>query len=281
MANPTDTSGNIAIDFVHGNLPIQPNDLRTGSGAQVVVANNATQNVGWSGYSVYPSSALSQSRFTPTLNNLTGSVDPDSHIRVAQNWDNYPTNDGLQGVLPSAPSWSPIIYKTGSGVPTSATVTTIPNVVGKALKYAVEKIHDAGNDIGTITYSATGAIAEDKRATVTAASASAGTVTYTAANSYVAGQIVSIVGLSTAAFNLSNVIIATASSTQFTVTNAATGTAVTGATATASVLANTLTVSAQSAVGASTQGAAVNLTLWRWQDASTPGVVVPSGYVAG
>ena len=281
MANPTDTSGNVKVDFVHGNLPIQPDDARTGSGASVVVAANATGNNGWSGYSIYPSSTLSQTRFTPTLNQLTGSVDPDSHIRSAQNWDAYPSNDGVQGVLPSAPAWSPIIYKTGSGVPTSATVTTIPNVVGKALKYAVEKIHDAGNDVGTITYSATGATSVDQRATVTAASASAGTVTYTAANSFVAGQIVSIVGLSTTAFNLSNVIIATASSTQFTVTNAATGSAVTGATATASVLANNLLVSAQSAVGSSTQGAAVNLTLWRWQDASTPGVVVPSGYVAG
>jgi len=72
-------------------------------------------------------------------------------------------------------------------------------------------------------------------ATVTAASASGGTVTYTANNEFVAGQIVTITGLSTSAFNLSSVVIASASSTQFTVTNAATGTAVTGASATAVV----------------------------------------------
>jgi hypothetical protein len=71
-------------------------------------------------------------------------------------------------------------------------------------------------------------------AVVTAASASAGVVTYTAANSFQAGQTVSITGLSTSAFNLTNVIIGTVSTTQFTVTNAATGSAVTGATATAS-----------------------------------------------
>jgi hypothetical protein len=70
-------------------------------------------------------------------------------------------------------------------------------------------------------------------ATVTAASATGGVVTYTAANTFVAGQVVSITGLSTTAFNLTNVTIATRSATQFTVTNAATGTAVTGATATA------------------------------------------------
>lgn len=75
---------------------------------------------------------------------------------------------------------------------------------------------------GTVTY-----------ATVTGASATGGVVTYTANNTFATGQLVSITGLSTAAFNLSAVSIATATSTQFTVSNAATGTAVTGATATA------------------------------------------------
>jgi hypothetical protein len=65
--------------------------------------------------------------------------------------------------------------------------------------------------------------------TITAASASGGVVTYTAANALTAGQTISITGLSTAAFNLSNVKIASATSSAFTVTNAATGTAVTGA----------------------------------------------------
>ena len=75
-------------------------------------------------------------------------------------------------------------------------------------------------------------------ATVTAASAAGGTVTYTANNSFVAGQTVTITGLLTTAINLTSVTIATASSTQFTVTNAATGTAVNGATASASVTAD-------------------------------------------
>ena len=69
-----------------------------------------------------------------------------------------------------------------------------------------------------------------KEALVTAASASAGTVTYTANNYLSAGDIVSIYGLSTSAFNLTNVTVASASTTQFTVTNAATGTAVSGST---------------------------------------------------
>jgi hypothetical protein len=69
-----------------------------------------------------------------------------------------------------------------------------------------------------------------KEALVTAASASTGTITYTANNYFSTGDIVSIYGLSTSAFNLTNVTVASASTTQFTVTNAATGTAVSGST---------------------------------------------------
>lgn len=70
--------------------------------------------------------------------------------------------------------------------------------------------------------------------TVTAASASGGVVTYTTsvAHGLVAGDVVTISGLSTTAFNLSNqtVISSGLTATQFRFTNAATGTAVTGST---------------------------------------------------
>ena len=75
---------------------------------------------------------------------------------------------------------------------------------------------------------------------VTAASASGGTVTYTAANTLQVGEIVTITGLSTSAFNLTGVTVASASSSQFTVTNAATGTGVTGATAVAKAVEGSL-----------------------------------------
>lgn len=71
--------------------------------------------------------------------------------------------------------------------------------------------------------------------TVTAASANGTAVTYTANNSFTPGQTVSISGLSTNAFNLQNVLINTATSSQFTVLSNATGTAVTGASAVATI----------------------------------------------
>jgi len=71
--------------------------------------------------------------------------------------------------------------------------------------------------------------------TVTAASAASGTITYTASNSFAVGQPISITGLSTTAFNLTNVLIASANTTTFTVINSATGAAVSGASATAAI----------------------------------------------
>jgi hypothetical protein len=64
---------------------------------------------------------------------------------------------------------------------------------------------------------------------VTAASGNGTTVTYTSQNNLVPGQTVTITGMTTSAFNLSSVTVATATAVGFTVTNAATGTAVTGA----------------------------------------------------
>jgi hypothetical protein len=68
-----------------------------------------------------------------------------------------------------------------------------------------------------------------KRAIVTAASGNGTTITYTASNTFSVGDIVTITGLSTttgATLNKANVVIATRSSSQFTVTNNTVGTAV-------------------------------------------------------
>lgn len=61
------------------------------------------------------------------------------------------------------------------------------------------------------------------------------TVTYTAANSFSAGQIVSVDQVIPYIYNLQDVVIATASATQFTVSNAATGNYISGGVATAPV----------------------------------------------
>jgi hypothetical protein len=70
-------------------------------------------------------------------------------------------------------------------------------------------------------------------ASITNVTGNGTTVTYTAANSFSAGQTVSIDQVMPYIYNLQNVVIATASATQFTVTNGATGIYISGGLATA------------------------------------------------
>lgn len=99
----------------------------------------------------------------------------------------------------------------------------VKRVVGSGSALSAVVINDGTGSSTTVT------------ATVTAASAASGTITYTCTNTFAVGATVSITGLSTSAFNLTTVVIASRSGSQFTVTSSATGTAVTGASATASV----------------------------------------------
>lgn len=75
--NLVDTSGNVAVDFVWGNFPMQPNDDRTDGTAVEVVAANASDNKSWTGYSVYPSARLNAAY--------------DSHAIAEAEWANYPS----------------------------------------------------------------------------------------------------------------------------------------------------------------------------------------------
>jgi hypothetical protein len=70
--------------------------------------------------------------------------------------------------------------------------------------------------------------APDLTATVTNASGNGINITYTATNTFKQGQVVTITGVNPAAYNLSSVTITDANATNFTVSNAATGTYVSG-----------------------------------------------------
>lgn len=96
-------------------------------------------------------------------------------------------------------------------------------------------------------------------ATVTAATGNGTTVTYTAANTFSVGQVVSITGLTTttgSSLNLSNQTITTASATQFTITNATVGTAAAtqAGTATIQSAGNSVTITAGNGSGVGAGG---------------------------
>ena len=77
VGNSTDSAGNVRVDFVWGNVPMQPNDERTDGTAVAVVASNASQNYNWNGYSNYPSA-----RLTPATSN--------NHTVAEAEWNEYP-----------------------------------------------------------------------------------------------------------------------------------------------------------------------------------------------
>lgn len=72
-----DSAGRQAVDFVWGNVPMQPNNDRTDGGATVVVAADASENFDWSGYSVYNSARLDSAL--------------DNHANVEAGWSGYPS----------------------------------------------------------------------------------------------------------------------------------------------------------------------------------------------
>jgi len=69
-----DSSGNQIVDFVWGNIPLQPNTDRTDGTPIVVSASNVTDNKNWSGYSVRPSAQLNSvlDSHEIAVNNLRG-----------------------------------------------------------------------------------------------------------------------------------------------------------------------------------------------------------------
>ena len=99
-----------------------------------------------------------------------------------------------------------------------------------------QRTETAASNIGGTTGSSA---ASYKTAVVTAASGNGTTITYTAANSFIPGDLVTITGLTTAAGNLTGATIATANATTFTVTNAG-STSDTAQTGSAKVAINTL-----------------------------------------
>jgi hypothetical protein len=75
--NATDSAGNVKVDFVWGNYPMQPNDVRTDGTPVATVAADASQNYDWSGYSEYPSARLDAAL--------------DNHANVEAQWSGFPT----------------------------------------------------------------------------------------------------------------------------------------------------------------------------------------------
>ena len=183
MAN--DTGGNVKVDFVWGNVPMQPDDQRSGDGNPTVVsAANASQNNGWSGYSVIASPVLVKTAISKTLNQgITQSV-PNNHSVALNNWNGFPD------YTPASPYLDTIDQ------------AALPNVVGLTESAAQTALEAIGFFKGVVTTTGVGATTVNDGLIKTQALA-AGTVvnlgTQLAFVKYLAPTVPSVLGLGNAA----------------------------------------------------------------------------------
>jgi hypothetical protein len=110
MSGPTpeyhlDDAGNVRVDFVWGNMAMQPDHGR--SAAELYTAGN--ENVGWSGTTKYVSDILETGDYYQTLNNLVSRTPADSHIIAALGYSDFPSfipnyagdeDPGIEQVVP-------------------------------------------------------------------------------------------------------------------------------------------------------------------------------------
>jgi hypothetical protein len=240
--NLLDTAGNVFVDFAWGNFPMQPNDERTSTAdyttapSTAVVAANASQNYGWSGYTVYPSS-----RLNPTLS---------FHDMAEAKYAGFPD------------------FASGDGAYISGVAyISVPNVLGLTTALAIDALRDAGYETANIT---TATAATNAAGVVTAAARTAGSTTITITDSshgFVAGNKVTISGVD-ASVNGTYTVVSAPTANTFTVTGTATTvlalTEITGA-----VVAVAGTVKAQStAAGANSVASTATITVTPWAAAS-------------
>jgi hypothetical protein len=106
----TDSAGNVAVDQVWGNFPLQPNDVRrasvtnfggvSGSDVVTITSGGTMQNVpgkdadyGWSATTMVASGNLAYGNITKELNNgITFAVKPDNHEIAEAAYSGYPAN---------------------------------------------------------------------------------------------------------------------------------------------------------------------------------------------
>ena len=100
-----DDLGNPRVDFVWGNVPMQPDDQRLDS----VIYTAGEENVGWSGTTKYLSDYLQDADYSAYLNNLWVTIS-NNHSIATNGWSNFPAfipnyegdeDSGFEAVVPT------------------------------------------------------------------------------------------------------------------------------------------------------------------------------------
>jgi len=237
--NLLDSSGNVFVDFVWGNLAKQPNDERADGTPTITTTVGGDQNVQWTYYS-----KINSARLNPALGD---------HADIETEWSGYPA----------------FISNTAGEKLSGVYYINVPNVLGLTTALALDALKDAGYEAANITTASAAANAA-KTVTDAARTASTTTLTFTtgAAHGYVAGNKVTVSALTDTALNATYTVVSAPTSTTFTVTTTAT-TAVALTGETGSVVAVAGTIKAQStAADANSILTTATITVTPWAAAS-------------
>ena len=240
--NLIDSSGNVAVDYVWGNFPAQPNDERADGTPTITATANADQNKSWTSYST-----IASARLNPVLGN---------HADIEAEWSGFPDFTANS------------VGKKSGGV----YYISVPNVLGLTTALALDALKDAGYEAANIT---TATAATNAAISVTAAARTAGSTTATltatgAGAAFPVGTKITVASLADtgAPLNGTYTVTANATNTVSFVSSASTVLALTGLAA-GTVVGAAGTIKSQStAANANTISTAATITVTPFATAS-------------
>ena len=239
--NATDSAGNVRVDFVWGNYPMQPNDVRTeeaagnfggttGSDAfayQSAVVTAASGNGTTVTYTAANAFNVGQ---TVTITGLSTSALNLSNVLIASlvgtegARTGFTVTNAASGSDTAQTAVAKVVIGEIPGIGADASWSATTKVAGARLDAALDNHVVAEAEWNNYPSFTPGA----GNYKVTAATGNGTTVTYTAQNNLAKDDVVNITGLTASAYNLSGVTVASADALKFTVTNSANAGEITG-----------------------------------------------------
>ena len=144
--NLLDSSGNVFVDFVWGNFPMQPNDERADGTPTITATADAAQNKQWTSYST-----IASARLNPALG---------QHADIETDWNGFPA-----------------FSANSAGKKASGTYyISVPSVLGLTTALALDALKDSGYEAANIT---TASAATNAVSTITAVARTGTTATIT------------------------------------------------------------------------------------------------------
>ena len=231
-----DTGGNVQVDFVWGNYPMQPNDIRTEEAAANIGGTTGSNAVSYktavvtaasgNGTTItYTASNSFVAGQTVTITGLStsGANLTDAVIATATT-ANFTVTNATSVSDTAQTAVAKVVENVLPGVGADASWSATTQVTGARLDAALD--NHANAEAGWSGYPSFTPAAANY--IITSVTGDGTTVTYTSQNNFVGGETVNITGLTASAYNLSSATVASADALKFTVTNAANAGLITG-----------------------------------------------------